>query len=119
VDNDTLEHRVDTLDKLLTCLHTRRFEALDDLLAPEARIRVVTADGEVTGTGAAAREALVRAARDTPAQVQVRSDVHPGNPSTAVLAYEPGDGSRHERVVVAAFRAERVTGLAYYSLGAT
>jgi hypothetical protein len=116
LDDDTVEHRVDTLDKLLTCLHTRSFDLLDDLLAADAKVRVVSADGEVSGTGDGAREELVRVAGRTPAQVQVRSDVHPGNPCTAVLTYEPGDGTRHQRVVVAAIRADRVTGLAYYAL---
>jgi hypothetical protein len=115
---ETVEQRADLVDAVLACLHERRFDRLDELLAADALIRVVDGGREVSGADRHARDALAETVGRVATQVQVRGDVHLGNPSTVVLAYDTGDGHLHERVVILSTRSGSVHRLTYYSLGA-
>jgi Sulfotransferase family len=97
-----------TIDRLLTAIQTARFAELADLVADDAPIRLISADGETVGRGP---DAFVAALRDDPVWSgrQVRGEMHPGVPTYSVaLSYELPDGTRADRILALGIRKRLV-----------
>ena len=90
------------------------------LITPNARIRVIDADGERGARGPDGLALLrgVLEADEPNRRRQRRGDTFPsGSTFTAVLAYEGDDGAVHDRVIVA-FLANnaRITSITFYKM---
>jgi Sulfotransferase family len=95
------------VDRLLGAIHEDRSGELSELVAPDARIRVVGSGEETSGRGP---DGLRAAVSQDPAWRgrQLRGDMHPGVPTySIVLTYELSDGMRADRVLELTIR-ERV-----------
>jgi hypothetical protein len=104
------------VERLLASL--RRPEDLVGRLAPDARVRIVTAAGDEQARGDAAHRLLRRALSDDPAFSgrQVRGDVFPAIPTVGVfLSYELDDGVHADRALFLTLEREQVTGVGLYA----
>ncbi len=114
---DRLEAAQVVFERVLEAIHIDPGR-LEELLAPQADVRIVNRGSDWSGRGPDAARRLIAALREDPLRAghQVRGDVQSGLPTfTAVLAYELPDGSRAERVVSARIRDERISGIYVYS----
>jgi hypothetical protein len=106
-------------DNFLSAIHSRRYDQIDVLLTPNARVRVVDADGERGARGPDGSKMLrqVLEADEPNRRRQRRGDTFPsGSTFTAVLAYEGDDGAVHDRVLVAFLGNGRITNVTLYKM---
>lgn len=107
------------VERVVGALQDGATERLDQALAAEALVRVVTEAGTEQGRGERGRSLLARFAGEPSgfSGDQVRGDVYIALPySSAVLAYRGSDGRLTERTVFVRFRGELIGELIVYAL---
>lgn len=106
------------VDELLSALHARDYEAVNEMFRANAAVRCVTGGADWSGHGSAAVSRLVEVLRadESLRTRQLRGDVHPGFPLTTVLAYDDGNGNRSHAVFVTTVSDGKISRLAYYRM---
>ena len=107
------------VDALVAALQARDTERLAGLLTPNALVRVVGESRDTEARGERARRILESALAEDDAfgGPQLRGDVYPSDPTTAVvLSLERPDGSSSERLVLVTVDGQQVSRVAIYRL---
>lgn len=108
-------------NRFLGLVAERRFERLEDVLAPGAYVRLVGAGLDWTGRGPEAVERLTATLAEDPGirGRQVRGDVHPAVPTFVLVAAYEKDGVVHDRIFVLTVEGESVSRVTFYRLPLT
>jgi len=107
------------VDEVLAAMSAGDGAAVVARLAPAARVRLVSPDGEWDGRGDDARARLSAAVAADPAVRgrQLRGDLHPAVPAhTLVATWRTDDGTLHDRVTIVDVVGDVVTRVVRYEL---